>query len=299
MSGKVFPAVGQCIYCGASEYALGSTRRLADEHIIPLGIGGKFVLPEASCQKCERITGRIESIALNNHLLGPRRHLRLRGRTPTSKTPKELPVFVPRGGKDEKVMIPVEDHPSALFLFQLGNPPVIDRLNGIWVEPPTPVGIFTKWFNFKADILAEKYGISQWTPPAMDYYVFCRMLAKIGHAYAIAKLGTGSFHPTLTTSILEGSLDSARVIPFVGGTVAAPAELALHTLEDGTIHVAGLDLVGVKIRLFAQFGAPTYLVVVGTKGKRAAVLPIGFPIGGHVPYASTRLIVPKSGDQRE
>lgn len=288
-----FDPIGECIYCGAADYALGSSRKLADEHIIPLGIGGTFILPEASCQSCERITGRTESIALNNHMMGPRRHLGLRGRTRPSKVPKELPVFVPRPGGDEKLMIAVEDHPAALFLLQLDNPPVLDRLRGRWLEPPQPLGVFTRWFNYKEEVLCAKYGVTEWATPALDLYVFCRMLAKIGHAYAVAKLGLGSFHPVLTASILEVDRDSARVVPFVGGGQPTPADQALHTLREGTVTLAGVTFVVVEVRLFAQFGAPTYIVVVGTKGDRPVVLPAGIPVGGHVPHSLSRVCVPR------
>lgn len=261
-----------------------------------MAIGGKWILPEASCKKCERVTGRTESIALNNHLVGPRRRLGLRGRTRVSEAVKELPVFVTGPNGDVKVMIPVEDHPSALFFLRLNTPPVIDRLLGRWFEPPSPVGVFVKILNLKEDVLKERYGITEWATPSLDLYTFCRMLAKIGHSYAIAKLGIGSFHPVLTQSILEEDRNSARVLPFVGGVPDEPEEAALHTVQEGTIRVAGIEMVGVRIRLFAQFGAPTYLVVVGTKGKGPEVLPIGFPVGGDVPHSMSKVIVPGRSD---
>lgn len=297
MAKNLLAAIGQCIYCGATEYAPGSSRTLAEEHIIPLGIGGTFILPEASCQKCERVTGRTESIALNNHLMGPRRHLGLRGRTPPSKAVKEIPVFVPHPDGDRKVMIPAEDHPAALFLLQLGNPPVLERLLGRWVEPPRPLGVFTKWFNYKDEVLRGKYGITEWATPALDFYSFGRMLAKIGHAHAVSTMGLGSFHPVLNRAILEDDRDSALVVPFIGGGPPRPPERALHTLKEGTATIAGIKFVVVEVRLFAQFGAPAYIVVVGTIGKRPAVLPTGIPVGGHVPHSMCRVTVPDQSDR--
>ncbi len=35
--------IGRCIYCGGR-------KGLLDEHIIPYGLGGNLVLPEASCK---------------------------------------------------------------------------------------------------------------------------------------------------------------------------------------------------------------------------------------------------------
>jgi hypothetical protein len=269
---QAYAPVGTCIYCGATEYAPGSTRTLAEEHIIPLSIGGKFVLPEASCRQCERVTGRFESIAVNNHLVGPRRFLGLKGRTPAHKRPKKLPIFVNRNGRDEKVMVRVEDHPSALFLPHLANPPILQRHIG----PPVvdPVGMFIKWFNYNEEVLRRKYGVEHWATPSLDFFIFTRMLAKIGHAYAVAKLGLGGFDPLLRHAIIDPNRDSAAATPFVGGRPTAAPEQALHTLEEVTTTLEGVTYNLVFIRLFAQFGAPTYAVVAGTKcGQKPPPLP--------------------------
>ena len=52
-----YPAVGRCIYCGATEPPLGA-RRFTDEHIIPLALGGNLILQEASCTDCAAIINR-------------------------------------------------------------------------------------------------------------------------------------------------------------------------------------------------------------------------------------------------
>lgn len=287
---SLFPPVGVCIYCGATEYAPGSNRSLAAEHIIPLAIGGNLVLPEASCRSCERVTGRIESIALNNHLIGPRRAMGLKGRTPAHKSAKKLPVFVSRNGRDEKVMIPVEDHPSALFLLQLHNPPVLQTLLG--QNTPDPVGFFVKWFNYKEDVLREKYGIKEWSTTALDLHVFTRMLAKIGYSYAVAKLGLNGFDPVLKSAINDPDRNSAGAVPYVGGQPMQPPEPALHTISEGTGTVGEITLHSVQIRLFAQFGAPTYVVVVGTKCGQKLPLRPAFLAATNAPHQLSRLNVP-------
>lgn len=42
---KIYQPVNVCIYCGG-------TGALSDEHIIPFGLGGRWVLPKASCAEC-------------------------------------------------------------------------------------------------------------------------------------------------------------------------------------------------------------------------------------------------------
>src|SRR4051794_10469240 len=46
------PVIGRCIYCPEE----GTT----DEHIIPLSLGGKLLLRDASCDTCREITRRFE-----------------------------------------------------------------------------------------------------------------------------------------------------------------------------------------------------------------------------------------------
>ena len=52
-----FPRVGKCIYCG-------STDKLTDEHVLPLGLSGTAVLPDASCTERAKITGKVEQDVL-------------------------------------------------------------------------------------------------------------------------------------------------------------------------------------------------------------------------------------------
>src|ERR1700733_7626443 len=57
MSNHFYDPVGSCIYCGRTTLPHG-VDRFTDEHIIPLGLGGTRILPEASCVKCQRTINR-------------------------------------------------------------------------------------------------------------------------------------------------------------------------------------------------------------------------------------------------
>lgn len=46
--------VGQCIYCGTSQ------GKLSDEHLVPYGLNGPWVLRQASCAVCANSTSRFE-----------------------------------------------------------------------------------------------------------------------------------------------------------------------------------------------------------------------------------------------
>src|SRR5258707_13332584 len=90
-----YAAVGKCIYCDAKVYSTRVGIRstpFGDEHIIAEGLGGKLELPEASCQKCEHITGRIvEQDVLLRTLKSVRLHLGIRGKARSSR-PATLPL---------------------------------------------------------------------------------------------------------------------------------------------------------------------------------------------------------------
>ena len=49
----ILGTIGKCIYCN-------SIYNLQDEHIVPYGLGGPWVLKKASCKECANLTSRLE-----------------------------------------------------------------------------------------------------------------------------------------------------------------------------------------------------------------------------------------------
>ena len=65
-SGPDFPRfVGRCVYCD-------STSDLSDEHVVPLGLGGTWILEDASCAHCRDTTSKVELRVLREHFLALR-----------------------------------------------------------------------------------------------------------------------------------------------------------------------------------------------------------------------------------
>ena len=115
--------VGVCIYCGRTE-------DLSDEHIIPLALGGRLVLPEASCSICAALTSAFEGSVCRGFMLDAR----TAGRFPTRR-PKERPTTstleIKRGNDFESIELPSAESPGFLQLPKLkaaaflnGKPPV-------------------------------------------------------------------------------------------------------------------------------------------------------------------------------
>jgi hypothetical protein len=207
-----FPPVGQCIYCGAKDYSESIKGSLADEHIIPLALGGNLLLPEASCRQCERITGHTEQLALQ----GLYRPLRQRLNYPhrhRGKQPKELPVFIPQEGKkDRRITVPLTEYPYVHFFMQMAVP-------GLLMEVPldTPYGPEMRWFRLLAtsDSPLTAHSLTTFATPSLDMHSFCRMLAKIGYSLAMATTPKGSFTPLildLMYIILSAVLRSCRCL---------------------------------------------------------------------------------------
>src|ERR1700685_364397 len=81
-----YKPVGSCIYCGSHE-------RLSDEHIIPYGMGGRWILPESSCTGCAAITGAFEGDVLRT-IVGPLRMLYNMPTRRKKERPRNLPLKV-------------------------------------------------------------------------------------------------------------------------------------------------------------------------------------------------------------
>lgn len=95
-----------CIYCGATE-------NLEDEHIIPYGLGGRWVLPKASCSRCAKITGKFENNCLKKMYGSTRQLLGI----PSRKEEIPKTVFVEQKSKygvDVQEEIPLSQYPPML-----------------------------------------------------------------------------------------------------------------------------------------------------------------------------------------
>jgi hypothetical protein len=258
-----YPAVECCIYCG---------RRgdLTDEHIIPLGLGGRWVLPGGSCRSCAAITGAFEGVCLRT-MLGP---LRLYYDLPSrrkSKRPETLPLKVRLTPNSEWTFIKV-DQEIYPFLILFPNLNLPDELSGKTTAGERGAKVKTLWIraaSFRDGImphlerLAVHLRVAAIEPQAQFVAPpFFRMLAKIAYAFATAELGLGAFTPFLLPIIVEA--ETSNSVQFIGGTpTAEQAGRGLHELS--LIRDLGIDrgVVAVRIRLLSPLETPTYFIAVG------------------------------------
>ena len=263
---KFYSPVGRCIYCGV----LGDTVKLHDEHIIPHGLGGKLILPKASCAQCGKITGAvIEQQCLRTMLRSLRLRLGLAGRRKPKERPKTLPAAMQVNDTWYAVEAPVDKRLGVAHLFAFHEPGILSGLRPVESRLRHAPAI---WGNFAFDPAVSRRWAREQNPKARRYgsissfnpVLFQRMLAKIGHSFAIAELGPHHFIPLLPRAIIGE--DPWLPNHLVGGHPDAvePSEylneigLRYQTSTDGRTFIV------VQIRFFGTLGAPVYRVVVGS-----------------------------------
>ena len=259
---KRYEAANVCIYCGATE-------NLHDEHIIPLALGGRWILPDASCAECGKKTSAFEGTCTRT-ILGPLRMLYdIRSRR-RKERPETLPLKVRKTPGADWTTIEVNraECPFLVLLPLLGLP---DELTGnvtagergaktknIWIR-----GAFGQLgFRPHLEALARRFNVAELMPTGdVDVPSFCLLLAKVAHSYATAEMGVGKFEPFLPQIVTTGDLSNC--VQFIGG-------IPDQEPETGNIHevsfeqeIAPPGIVAVRIRLLASLGTPTYFVAAG------------------------------------
>jgi hypothetical protein len=241
--------VGRCIYCGSTEPPL------TDEHVIPEGLGGRELLREASCERCEKTTGRFEQIVMRESAWGLRRALGMRG------TKRKLPVVIPARMLHRDGTIKASPAPPSGIWFK-GALPIFNDPLGLLTGRAPHVETLVDMMAF---IDVEKLP-SRGMPNLglrVDATAFARMLAKIAHAHAVELFGLDEFEAFLPDVILGRHPNLSYLIG------CAPIEPPPP--EPGVGHRCDLFrqrgehegiLLG-RIRLFAEVGGPVYDVVIG------------------------------------
>jgi hypothetical protein len=204
---KVYPPVGRCIYCGRA----GGLQGLSKEHISPFGLSGACILPKSSCASCRQMTGAFEQVCLRVNFHNFRVHSNLPTRRPKER-PKDLPLNILRNQTYQTIRLPVEDHPHHLMMPVFQPPGIFTSAHLPFDYAGTTMLViyFDGWVE-----KTSKVSCKEILPHNFDFESFVRMLAKIGHGYAVAELGLNSFKPLLADLIAWRDPTLARYL--VGG----------------------------------------------------------------------------------
>ncbi len=195
---------------------------------------------------------------LRHRLNYPHRH--------KDKQPDEFPVFVPGeedGQPDRRVMFPVNAYPHIHYFLEMPPPA---RMLG--TPPDAHVGPGPRHVRFDVSLPMPWNGLMSFSTPDLDLFSFARMLAKIGHSFAVAELGFGNFKPLLRDVILNEADDLFHYVGGVGDLKLPPTKEP-YVIAMGALTTAETRFVIVRVRLFATVDeAPLYQIVVGEIAKQ-------------------------------
>ena len=256
MTDQVLRRVGRCIYCYTTE------GKLQKEHIVPYALNGTWVLEDASCASCSKVTSRFERIVLRRHLLKVRSAFGLKTRRP-GKRPGKFPLeFVSPKGK-EIIDISVRDQPVFLSL-------PLYRLPGCALGEENDKSRWFSGFDFirvagpsVADFhheLRRKGKDSALFRVRFSPGAFAKMIGKIAYGFAVAHFG------------LE-NIDEAWVLPAILGKTKDIDQWVGCDIEEKPVKEEAMHAIRIKTRkdrsivgmvvLFSQIKTQPYAVAVG------------------------------------
>jgi hypothetical protein len=260
-----YKPVNACIYCGAR----GTDTKLTDEHVVPLSLGGTFILPKASCEKCAKPIARLEGYVARQVF----QDVRIEHGFPTRR-PKERPThlplresFSPSPELAPVRLVPTSEYPGMLVL-------TIHEPAGILVGRSPEAG--SKGQMFLHQIAGSKQRIAKLKEQGIEtrqYREFkpdllIRLVAKMALGFGVAQYGFDHIEPTVRDVILRRDTNPYH---WGGGVTREMDEFpppfgktVLHRFVGYTREIARVSYLVIQLQLFAYLGAtPGYAVVVG------------------------------------
>jgi hypothetical protein len=264
----VFAPAKRCIYCPNPH---GPYTR---EHVIPRGMGGGMILPEASCSDCQKSINEIETYCMRGPFLSHRLATGLVNHSKDLGDTIKMPIIV--DGVRQEREFPVEQYPKFLVLPQLHDPPGI--VGGHSADGNFGRVSFSIWGDEEElrDLNAEGNAILR---DGYNLDSFARMLAKMAHGYAAGQLRLENFDPLLPDFILGKAREKATYLVGDWGQdgMAVPAGV-IHQIGHSFREVGDRIMIAARIRLFAELeNTPVYWIAVGflTKPLDDVLAPLG------------------------
>lgn len=236
-------------------------RPLGNEHAVPYGLHGPWTLLRASCENCAKITHRFERDVMRCLWPNVRNVLAMQSRRREKRT-ATLPLTIMRNGVKEIVQIPKVQYPTYLAT-PLFPPPAMfwssKRVKGVFTNLELRHLCGPTFQEASKDYPGANFLGTNTNFSPED---FARTVAKIGFCAAIAAVGLEAFTYSPIRKIILGTEDC--IGHFVGSWWGQPInnvggglhEIRVVCSQPGSeIHAF--------VRLFAQFGAPEYHVLLG------------------------------------
>lgn len=243
-----------CIYCG-------SKIQLSREHILAYALGGTTTIPRGSCNTCREITQSFETAVLR----GPMQMVRyIKGMPSSTKhkdAPKTIPITVTINESEVKIDAPREEAPI-LLPFPIFEPPV-------YLTPGSSelklTGTVTGSFGADPKKFASMHGAQKLEMKVdnNDVVAFARLIAKT--AYASAYANDQLRRLKNRSELVQAMMKEPNTIGRFVGTAPEPFKkypgvrhrISIHIIPDHRVLYS-------TVQLFANMGAPSYIVVLGT-----------------------------------
>jgi len=175
------------------------------------------------------------------------------------RMPKTLPLKVTKAGQEETIDCPIDMYPIKLTLELYAPPAYIDKrpykkgigVRGIGTVNPPAKLIQRLRDMFQIDGCSFTISLQGLTQ--------ARLLAKIALGFAVAAYGPRVIERAYIRQAILG--ESEDIGKWVGCISRPPA--AANVLHEVKLGIGRDNNIHASVRLFAQYGTPEYLVVVG------------------------------------
>jgi len=241
--------VDGCIYCGNKD-------ALTDEHTIPKGLWGQYVLQKGSCLECAKLTSKLELAVLRNGLGRAReylgagtRHSKKRGIW-TGKTRLE-------NESGDQIEMPIKAIGQfALFPYFSYLPRALTNETKGQKHRKFDIQVIS--LNKTQDPVASGF----WGPSfQINSKTWARFMAKVAYGEYIRAVDSTFRSERLSSFVLHGKGDGCR---FVGSRRDGPKVLYMHNIAFSAFaRENGKFAVVVYVRLLTFIGSPSYLVYLG------------------------------------
>lgn len=261
---KRYQPVGKCIYCGSTG------KKLTDEHIIAFGLNANSILPDASCEDCNKITSNVEGKILRGLAWQMRTFLGFQTRR-SKDVPNTFPLGLVKDGKEEIVHVPVTDHLIVLLLPLFKPPAFLDnrvfKKNREYKEGIELTAIETVWFSDPEKIRQHYQADRIFVVQKVDHIAFAQMLGKIAYCLTVAEFGLDAIEEAyVLPAILGKSNDIGQWVGSSDDTLAAAPGVS-HTAQVQTYRWPDPNnpdgFILALIRLFSHVPSPGYMIIVG------------------------------------
>ncbi|WMB74678.1 hypothetical protein RA178_08775 [Shewanella oncorhynchi] len=263
-----YSPVNQCIYCGNSK------DKLTDEHIIPFGLNGNFVLPKSSCAKCAEITSKVELRVLRGFLDVGRRAMGVSSRHKKRNKSPTAPVRFIIGQKRVDGEMPIEGGFHTMHLPIFTTPLALGgKAKDINPASIEVAGIDTLHIGNEIDCLNKNRATGIEVETKLDIWSFIRMLAKIAYSYYVAEKGgfPKEESPILPIALQQHNNAKQWIGCLEDHPLIKPESNALHLMDITEILGEDSSVCSVvRIKLFSVKSGPTYSVIVRIHGGKTA-----------------------------